>query len=398
MRIVGTSKRPIGGASVREGHIPVLWITGPSGVGKSTVSWQIFTEIAQAGVGVAFADADQFCMCYPAPPGDPTRERIKARNIGALVPRYCLAGAHCVIVNGCLDPQGGLYSELMPQAAVTVCRLRADLAEVARRFIGRQGAVDGLEDLVKETLDEAAAMDASSFADVCVDTTGVTVAEVTGLVRDSCRDWPGFSGAFSNARDAGGKGDDLEASANAQRADGKILLICGPTGVGKSTVGFDLFLRHLRAGRTAGYVDLDQIGFVRPGSDNDPGGHRLKAANLAAMWRTYHAAGATHLVATGPVDGESALQTYLRALPAGVTVCRLHAGPAELTRRIISRAEGGSWNQPGDPLRGQSAEYLLRVADQAIAGADALEGAVRIDTDQLTAAEAADLIAVMTTG
>jgi adenylylsulfate kinase-like enzyme len=31
-----------------DGHVPVLWVTGPSGAGKSTVSWQIFTEIAQA--------------------------------------------------------------------------------------------------------------------------------------------------------------------------------------------------------------------------------------------------------------------------------------------------------------------------------------------------------------
>jgi hypothetical protein len=118
------------------------------------------------------------------------------------------------------------------------------------------------------------------------------------------------------------------------------------------------------------------------------------------MWRTYHAAGATHLVATGPIDCEAALQTYLRALPADVAVCRLHAGSPELTRRIMSRGEGGSWDQPGDPLRGQPAEYLLRVADRAIAGADALEraglGTLRVDTDNLTVAEAADLIVAMT--
>lgn len=36
-------------------------------------------------------------------------------------------------------------------------------------------------------------MDASDFADECVDTTNLTLTEVVGLVRDHCRTWPGFS-------------------------------------------------------------------------------------------------------------------------------------------------------------------------------------------------------------
>ena len=84
--------------------VPVLWITGPAGVGKSTVSWQIFTELAQAGIHAAFTDTDQLCMCYPAPPADPGRQRIKAQNFAALLPHCRAAGARCVIANGVLDP------------------------------------------------------------------------------------------------------------------------------------------------------------------------------------------------------------------------------------------------------------------------------------------------------
>jgi hypothetical protein len=71
-----------------------------------------------------------------------------------------------------------------------------------------------------------------------------------------------------------------------------------------------------------------------------------------------------------------------------------------LTRRIMSRGEGGSWPQPRDPLSGQPAEYLRRVADQAIADANTLEhaevGTIRIDTDGRTIAEVADLLASAT--
>ncbi len=182
---------------------------------------------------------------------------------------------------------------------------------------------------------------------------------------------------------------------------GQILLLCGPTGVGKSTIGFELYLRCLNAGRTASYIDLDQLGFLTPAADGDPGNHRLKAANLAATWRTYHSAGAGHLVMTGPIDSQATLRTYLAALPsATVRVCRLHAGPAELTRRIATRGEGGSWPQPADPLHGQSADYLSRVAEQATADAQALDrarlDAIRIDTDGHAATEAADLIEAAT--
>jgi hypothetical protein len=66
----------------------------------------------------------------------------------------------------------------------------------------------------------------------------------------------------------------------------------------------------------------------------------------------------------------------------------------------MTRSEGGSWPQPGDPLRGQPAGYLSQVAEQAAADAEALDrahlDAIRIDTDGHTAGEAADLTAAAT--
>ena len=113
-------------------------------------------------------------------------------------------------------------------------------------------------------------MDAGGFADVCVDTTGVPAAEAARLVRDSCRDWPGF-------REVIGAAPAGPASVTADSAGGQIPLLCGPAGVGKSTIGFQLYLRSLRAGLTAGYIDLDQSDSSRP-PDGDPANHRLKAA------------------------------------------------------------------------------------------------------------------------
>jgi hypothetical protein len=97
-------------------------------------------------------------------------------------------------------------------------------------------------------------------------------------------------------------------------AGGRVALITGPAGVGKSTIGFRLYQRCLQAGLTAGYVDLGQIGLVRPADAGDPGHQRLRARNLAAIWRNYRAAGATHLVATGAIGSQADLGPYAREM------------------------------------------------------------------------------------
>jgi hypothetical protein len=135
--------------------------------------------------------------------------------------------------------------------------------------------------------------------------------------------------------------------------DGEVALIGGPAGAGKSTVGFQLYINCMNGGLSAGYVDLEQIGLVRPAPRDVLQRHRIRARNLAAIWRNYRATGATHLIATGPIEDQAAFQVYAEELPAAcIRLCRLRAGFNQLSQRIMSRGAGGSWPQPGDPLRG----------------------------------------------
>ena len=233
-----------------------------------------------------------------------------------------------------------------------MCRLHADQDEVVRRFTGRQRGGGEAGDLVRQVREDCDRMDVSGFAGVCVDTTGVSAAEAARLVRDRCRGWPGF-GLVGEQPGAAPAAPDRPAASEANGSGGHVLLLCGPAGVGKSTIGFQLYLRCLRAGLTAAYIDLDQIGFLTPRPDGDPRNHRLKASNLAGIWRTCHAAGARHLVMSGPIENQAVLRSYVTALPAAaITTCRLRRA-RRARRRIMTRGEGGSWPQPGDPLRGQ---------------------------------------------
>ena len=386
--------------------IPVLWLCGPPGVGKTAVGWEIFSELTRAGIEAGYVDIDQLGMCYPEPAEDPGRYQMKERNAHAVVQSFRAAGARCVIVSGVVDPVRGVRADQIPQAAVTVCRLRAEREVLTQRFVGRGGQAS----LVQDVLLESDALDASDFADTCVDTGARPVAEVARLVRARCDGWPVLARRDRSSvpgRSARAHPDRWPGAAEpegraASAADGPILWLCGATGAGKSTVGFRVYLRARRAGLTAAYIDLDQLGFCRPARADDPGNHRIKARNLAALWRTYRGAGAQCLTIVGPAEDEAAVWPYTDALPsATITLVRLHAGRDQLTRRILLRGQGrGSWPQPGDPLLAQSAERLLRIADRVAAQAGALErasiGAVSVDTDRRTVDEVADVIVAQT--
>ena len=141
-------------------------------------------------------------------------------------------------------------------------------------------------------------------------------------------------------------------------------------------------------------MDLDQIGFHRPVPADDPGNHRLKAANLAAVWRTFRADGAGCLIVVGPLDQPEDMAVYTAALPAAtITLCLLHASREVLADRVARRGQGftPAPGLAGDELIGQPATRLHEIADQAARNLDALDGLgdLRTDTDNRPAEEIA---------
>ncbi|HEU5474299.1 MAG TPA: hypothetical protein VFV67_26930 [Actinophytocola sp.] len=357
------------------GLVPVLWLSGPPGVGKTTVGWEIYTQLVGSGLESGYVDIDQLGMYYPEPAADPGRHWLKARNLGAVVAGFRAAGARCVVVSGVLDPGHEVPAGAVPDAVLTVCRLRADGAELRRRLAARRLPIGEVE----RALREADELDTGAVAGGSVDTTGLPVADVARLVRDRTG-WPVPSGPNPSPAPVRPAGPD---------ADGRVLWLCGPTAAGKSAVGFAVYQKVLRSGRTAAYLDLDQIGFRGP----TPAGHPVRAGIMATIWRTYRQAGARDLVVVGPVEDEAAFAVYSHALPATrITLLRLHAGRDQLTNRILSRGQGSNWTQPGDPLVGKPIPHLLRIADHAAGAAEAFDRTAlghRIDTDHRTVEEVA---------
>ncbi|MFI9815549.1 AAA family ATPase [Saccharothrix variisporea] len=336
--------------------VPVLWLCGPPGVGKSTVGWALHQRLRDSGVAAAYVDLDQLGICYPEPPSDPGRHRMQARNLDLVVAHLGAAGARCVVVAGVVDVTSGVPADLLPHATVTLGRLDTDPAVLRARLLERPAPAD----FVDLALAEASVVEPGVV--FRVDTTRLPVSEVVDEVLSAAGDW---------------------------LATPRVLWLCGATGVGKSTVGFAVYQRLLRAGHTAAYVDLDQI------AGHGPLDHGLRARVVSDLWRTYRAAGARTLVLTGPVAEEAEVAVYAEVLPP-IALYRLHASPDHLAARIASRAAGGSWAQPGDPLRDLPAADLRRITARAVAEAELLDQRAlghRIDTDDHDPEHLADVIA-----
>jgi adenylylsulfate kinase-like enzyme len=339
--------------------IPVLWLCGPPGVGKTAVAWEVYRRLLDTGVAAAYVDADQVGICSPDHVDDPARHALKAPNVGALRTNYADAGAGCLIVSGTADPRHGPDTAGLGGGAITVCRLRADAGALLVRLGGRRGWVVEPNAVVRDV----EAFDRSTFTGWCIDTTELAVDQVADDVLARIGELPRHrAGVRRHTMPADRAGSDP--------AGGAVLWLCGPTGVGKSTVGFALYLAVLRSGVDAAYVDLDQVGFFGTASIE----HDLRARNLAALWTNFRTEGANALVVVGPVAATSDVDGYERLLPAATfTLCRLHAGEAELTARMLTRRDGGSWAQPGDPLRGRSTQELLDLAARSVADGQPLE-------------------------
>ncbi len=165
--------------------VPVLAITGPGGVGKTTVAFEVSRRLEASGVGHALIDTDELDRLFPPPSDDPQKTKLTARNLAAVWANFRAAGADCLVIAGVMlsfDRELPYIEIAVPDADVTVVRLRATeeelLERVRRREVGSVG-----EAQIRRSFYQLREMDQEPANDaLIVETSERSVAEVASEI------------------------------------------------------------------------------------------------------------------------------------------------------------------------------------------------------------------------
>lgn len=151
--------------------VPTIILTGPVGVGKTTVAEAMGYALRDAQVPHATIDFDRLTACYPRPADDDRwGTKLGLQNLAALWKNYQASGARRLLIARVIEARSELESfrRAVPGAEILVVRLRATPETLqARVRQRRQGSLDWHLDRAVEL---AALMDAQAVENMLVET------------------------------------------------------------------------------------------------------------------------------------------------------------------------------------------------------------------------------------
>jgi hypothetical protein len=126
--------------AVTDERVDVLFIGGRSGVGKSTVGWEVCAQLDAAGVAHCYLEGDFLGQVFPAPDGDPERAQITLDNLAAVWRNFAVRGYRRLVYTNTVSI---LYAEELARTLAAPTRITRVLLtasdEVANgRLAGRE--------------------------------------------------------------------------------------------------------------------------------------------------------------------------------------------------------------------------------------------------------------------
>lgn len=123
----------------RSSVVPVLFVTGPVGVGKTAVLHAADMLLIEAGAHHATVELEELARCW-AGGAERSGSSLVRRNLAAVWSNFASFGASRLLLAGLLERHSDvrLVAEAVPGAAVTVVRLDAPLSVLERRIRSRE--------------------------------------------------------------------------------------------------------------------------------------------------------------------------------------------------------------------------------------------------------------------
>ncbi len=163
--------------------VPTIIVTGPVGVGKTTVAEEMGLLLLDAKIPHATVDFDHLTACYPRPAYDDRwGTKLGLMNLAALWKNYQSSGARRLLIARVIESRSDLdgFREAVPDADILVVRLRA-APETLQARVRQRGPGRGMEWHLHRAIELAPLMEAQQVEDVLIETDG---RDATTIARD----------------------------------------------------------------------------------------------------------------------------------------------------------------------------------------------------------------------
>lgn len=160
--------------------IPILLISGPVGVGKSTTGGEVSEILASNNTPHTFLDFDQVRYSYPRPADDPWGNRLGFENLGSIWQNCARYGSLNLVISEVVESPAFLDSllQVIPEGEVTTVQLSASIGTLEARLREREigSGLDWHINRAGELLNSLA--EAPTPSDYRVETDGRAVIEI----------------------------------------------------------------------------------------------------------------------------------------------------------------------------------------------------------------------------
>lgn len=186
-------------------RIPVLLITGPVGVGKTSVLNEVTEVLRATAIRFAAIDLDALSYTFPSPAGDRFRDVVVFRNLASLWRNARASGTERLVLARVIEDREELarYRRAIPDADITVVRLRAPIRTLQQRVRQRDDSTRRAWH-VKRAAELARIMDRSRPEDILVETGGRTVGAIARELLDRVGWLPRSTRRAAPSRRSGG--------------------------------------------------------------------------------------------------------------------------------------------------------------------------------------------------
>lgn len=166
-----------------ENIISLLIVTGPVGVGKTSISEAVYNILVQKKIASAVIDVDSFRSAYLLPLNDRFNTLLVYKNLASIWPNYAELGIKNLIIPNVIETSEEIeqYKAVIPNASITTIRLKTSIPTLHSRLENRESG-DSLKWHKKRAVELLEQFEKKTLEDIVIDTEHKSIIEVANNV------------------------------------------------------------------------------------------------------------------------------------------------------------------------------------------------------------------------